>query len=595
MVDSTIRLTTVDLILTTYLTSLMSDILNLKLQSYRSQINEIVKDLHHLTIGIGHQELAKTISDLRNRINEPFMFVIVGEVKAGKSSFINALLGAEKEIAKVAPQPMTDTIQQIIYGEKEELISINPYLKKITQSIDILKEIAIVDTPGTNTIVEHHQEITERFIPASDLIVFVFEAKNPYRQSSWDFFDYIHTEWRKKIIFVLQQKDLVAPDALEVNTKGVVEYAQKKGIPQPQVFVVSAKQELEGQTEESGFESVKNYIQDNITGGKAPILKLKNNIEISKNINERIYKGLLLRKKQWNADIEFREDIRHTLSKQEVRSNNQVDVLLENLLNAYDKIANKKEEELQEGLSFFALLRRSIASIFTKKASAKDWLEGLVKEMERDLDQAMRSRLDTGVVDLAESIQQMAKIIHLKLQNSQTILRNNHEIFSNIAERRSNVLMDLQKAFANFMSRSENFADKELFPDTKNLSPNIATGSGIAVIGVILATVTNGMVFDITGGILTTIGLLFAGVSSSVKKRKILEGFHTEIAKGRLRMEEEVGSKLKAYIEHIKEKIDDNFDDFDHHLKTEEEQIQVLEQKHLTIHNRLGTIERELA
>ncbi|MBK7009342.1 MAG: dynamin family protein [Saprospiraceae bacterium] len=34
-------------------------------------------------------------------------------------------------------------------------------------------------TPGTNTIVAHHQEITEKFIPYSDLIVFVFEAKNP--------------------------------------------------------------------------------------------------------------------------------------------------------------------------------------------------------------------------------------------------------------------------------------------------------------------------------------------------------------------------------------------------------------------------------
>ncbi|MBL0100328.1 MAG: dynamin family protein [Saprospiraceae bacterium] len=87
------------------------------------------------------------------------------------------MLDTDKEICKVAPMPMTDTIQQILFGEEERIETINPYLKKIYQPVEILREIAIVDTPGTNTIVQHHQEITEKFIPYSDLIVFCFEAK----------------------------------------------------------------------------------------------------------------------------------------------------------------------------------------------------------------------------------------------------------------------------------------------------------------------------------------------------------------------------------------------------------------------------------
>ena len=105
----------------------MDHILNTDLQKYRTQIDQIVKELHDLTIDISHSELEKVVSDLRNRINEPFMFVIVGEVKVGKSSFVNALLGSDKEICKVSPAPMTDTIQQIIYGEKEETIMISPF------------------------------------------------------------------------------------------------------------------------------------------------------------------------------------------------------------------------------------------------------------------------------------------------------------------------------------------------------------------------------------------------------------------------------------------------------------------------------------
>ncbi|HPB54080.1 MAG TPA: dynamin family protein, partial [Saprospiraceae bacterium] len=269
----------------------MNGIIDQKVFAFRSKLEELAKDVHHLTVMIGHEELAETISNLRNRINEPFMFVIVGEVKAGKSSFINALLDVGKEVAMVAPQPMTDTIQQIVYGEKEEIITINPFLKKITQPVDILKEIAIVDTPGTNTIVEKHQEITEGFIPGSDLIVFVFESKNPYRQSAWDFLNFIHSDWQKKVIFILQQKDLMEPADLLINMEGVRKQAESKGMNQPIVFAVSAKMELDGNKEVSGFREVREYIAANITGGRAPYLKLENVLTTLVNIQHRIGHG----------------------------------------------------------------------------------------------------------------------------------------------------------------------------------------------------------------------------------------------------------------------------------------------------------------
>lgn len=573
----------------------MSQLINQDLQVHRLQINEIVKDLHELTIKIDHQDLAKMVSDLRNRINDPFMFVIVGEVKAGKSSFINALLATGREIAKVAPQPMTDTIQQIIYGTEEQHIQVNPFLKKILLPVDILKEIAIVDTPGTNTIEENHQEITEGFIPASDLIVFVFESKNPYRQSAWDFFDYIHSDWRKKIIFVLQQKDLMRPEDLEVNINGVKEHALKKGIDAPQVFAVSALDEIEGRQETSGFDNVRQYIADNITGGQAPKLKLQNNVSTCQGINERIKTGLDLRQKQYKADVEFREDIRQTLQEQEVKSLKQVDILLENLLAGYDRITLKKQKELTAGLSFFSLLRRSFSSIFSKKASAKEWLEGLAKDLEEELNKELSQKLQDGVTDLADSIQQMAKIIDLKIRNSQTILKNDHDIFSDIAERRSNVLKELQEAFSKFINRSENFTDEELFPDKQALSPNLATGSGIAAIGLILAAVANGAVFDITGGVLTAVGLLFAGVSTSGKRRKIIQGFDKEIANGREKMSAEVDHKLKTYIKNLKERIDANFEKFDLLLEKEEKQIEDLLTEHQAIENRLNDLHQGLA
>ncbi|MCI5080914.1 MAG: dynamin family protein [Saprospiraceae bacterium] len=568
-----------------------TNLINQDIQVYRAKIDEIVKDLHEMTIQIGHAELAKTVSDLRNRIHEPFMFVIVGEVKAGKSSFINALLDTGKEITKAAPQPMTDTIQQIIYGEQEEVLTINPYLKKIMHPVEILKEIAIVDTPGTNTIIEHHQEITESFIPASDLIVFVFEAKNPYRQSAWEFFDYIHADWRKKIIFVLQQKDLLSEEDLQVNKKGVEDHAVKKGIAEPHVFAVSAKLEQDGKAEESGFTKVRDYISEHITGGKAPVLKLQNNVSTSLNIGERIRKGLDLRAAQYKADLAFREDIKETLELQEKQSFKQVDLLNENIVNAYDRITQQKAKELKDGLSFFSLLRRTVSGIFSKKTSIKEWLESLAQELETELNTELKSRLDNGVVDLAESIQQMAKLIDLKIRNSKTILSNDHDIFTRISDKRNAILKDLQETFSEFMNKSDNFTDEDLFPDKKGLSPNLATGSGIAGISIILAMVVQNSVFDVTMGVLTTIGILFAGISTSAKRRKIVEGFKKEISKGKTQLQQQIDERLKAYIENLKEKIDGNFKDFDAMLEKEEQQIQKLEDQYLDIETRLKELQ----
>lgn len=572
----------------------MNKLIDQQLNAKRSQLDEVVKNLHELCIQIDQQELATTVSDLRIRIHDPFMFVIVGEVKSGKSSFVNALLDAGREITQAAPQPMTDTIQQIVYGEKEETIEINPYLKKIMIPVDILKEIAIVDTPGTNTIVEHHQEITESFIPASDLIVFVFEAKNPYRQSAWDFFNFINDEWKKKIIFVLQQKDLLNEADLNVNIEGVKTYAQKKGITEPVVFAVSAKQEMEGEKVAGNFGAVRAYITENITGGKAPRLKLINSINTAENINDRIEKGVEIRYAQWVADVDFREDIKKSLIEQEEKSNTQVDILIENLVAAYERLTRQKEQELKQGLSFFSLLKRSLTSIFSKKASIKDWLQELAQNLENDMSTKMDAKLNEGVVNLADSVQQMAKIIDLKIKNSQTILKNDHELFSNIADKRANVLKELQDTFGAFMNQTDSFKDETLFPDKQALSPNLATGSGMAAIGVILMTVTQGMFFDITGGILTTIGVLFAGVSTSSSRRKIITGYRKEVDKGRERIETEISSKLKTYINHLKKRIDANFTSFDELLEKESTTIKTLKDSQQSIHKSLAEMKVDL-
>lgn len=573
----------------------MQESIDPRLKTFTAETESAIKKLYQLTKDISNKELNTTVADILDRISAPFTFVIVGEVKAGKSSFVNALLDAKKDICAVAPSPMTDTIQLITYGEEENIEEVNPHFKRITQPVDILKEIAIVDTPGTNSIVEHHQEITERFIPHSDLIVFVFEAKNPYRQSAWEFLNFINEEWRRKIIFVLQQKDLMEAADLIINIKGVTENAIKKGIENPNVYAVSAKMELDGYKKNSGFIEIRRYISDNITGGKAPYLKIANNINTSFAINEKIGYSLDLRIKQWQYDKEFRNEIKETLENQEGKTKNQIDQLTENLIANYDRITSEKAKELETGLGFMSVMKRSFGSVFGSQENLKDWLSKQAKDFEFKLNSSLKEKLTNGIIDVADNIQTMGKLVHAKIKDSKTILEDSDEIFADIAEKRANVLMDLQKSFSNFLKESENFYDETLTSESSSVAPNLAAGSGIAVVGVILATITNGAVFDITGGILTTVGVLFAGVTLGLKKRKILSGFNSEIEKGRTKLEWEVSEKLKSYTQRIKNRIDDNFYQLDLLLNHEEKTLESLQALKSTINEELSTIKSKIS
>jgi GTPase SAR1 family protein len=567
---------------------------NPQLAALRHQTDEAVKNLHLLTTHIANEPLAHTVNNLRTRLQEPFLFVVVGEVKAGKSSFVNALLGGTEEICRVAADPCTDTIQQILYAPEASEVAINPYLKKIYRPAEILKEIAIVDTPGTNTIAAQHQQITEEFVPGSDLVIFVFEAKNPYRQSAWDFLDYIHNDWKKKVIFVLQQADVMEFNDLVVNTNGTTKLAKEKGIENPQVFCVSARWEKDGKQEISGFKTLRHYINENITAGQAPLLKLKSNIETAKNINEKIANALHTRTQQYEADQLFRTEIKKTLDDQELKTHFQVQKLIDKLQLAYDNITQRGEMQLSEELNFFTLTKNAVMGIFGKQTPTAQRLQALTQTMGAELNAALNTQLHDGVIDIAESIQNMAKIIDLKIQNSQTILSQNHEIFSDIADRRAKVLQELQATFAEFLKRSDTFLTADVLNKNISVASNLATGGGLAIVGVVIATVTQTAIFDITGGILTTLGLLFAGVTVSLKRQKIILQYQQEVANGKQRLQTEISTKLKTYASFVKQKIDENFINFDALIQQETQQLAQLNAEHKTVATELQNIATQL-
>jgi len=124
----------------------------------RSQLGTALGSLVILAQQIGApQATLRNLQSLAANLSQPFLFVVVGEVKAGKSSMLNALFG--RDFCKVDVLPATDRIYVFKYGDNEHDVQVSEHVTTRYRPIDFLKDFNIVDTPGTNTIVANHQEI----------------------------------------------------------------------------------------------------------------------------------------------------------------------------------------------------------------------------------------------------------------------------------------------------------------------------------------------------------------------------------------------------------------------------------------------------
>ena len=173
------------------------------------------------------------------QLDELFLIVIAGEFNAGKSALINALLG-EKVLAEGAT-PTTSRVTLVRWGERPAEQVVDESFAIYTHPLPLLKELNIVDTPGTNAIIRQHERLTAEFIPRSDLVLFVTSADHPLTESERQFLERI-LAWGKKIVFVLNKVDIFESDsALQEVRDFILKHTATLLGGQPQLVPVSAK------------------------------------------------------------------------------------------------------------------------------------------------------------------------------------------------------------------------------------------------------------------------------------------------------------------------------------------------------------------
>ncbi|MGE5252782.1 MAG: dynamin family protein, partial [Planctomycetaceae bacterium] len=231
-----------------------------------------------------------TLRDSIQQLDELFLLVVVGEFNSGKTAVINALLG--QKLLEEGVTPTTTQIHLIRHGAPQKTGGSGDQVL-ITFPVEFLTAMTIVDTPGTNAVIRHHEAITDQFVPRSDLVLFVTSADRPFTESERIFLGRIR-DWGKKVVFVIN-KIYILENAEEIAKVRdfVHENARLLLGVTPAGFALSARGALRGKQgearlwQESRFAPFEEYLHQTLDESSRLRLKLLNPLGVGTRLAEK--------------------------------------------------------------------------------------------------------------------------------------------------------------------------------------------------------------------------------------------------------------------------------------------------------------------
>ncbi len=449
------------------------------------------------------------------------LLVVVGEVKAGKSSFINALL--REDVCEVAPGPCTTGIQELIYGPQWRVDVLGESWQRVWLPKDVLREISIVDTPGTNSIVKSHQTITENYIPQSDLVVFVFSAVNPHTESAWEMLTLIKKDWHRKIVFVLQQSDRATQRELSTNLEHVRQYAKERQVESPAIFILSAKREMEG-IPENAFAEFRSFLQDTIACGEAWRIKVEGSYQTIRSVMTRLLAHLRGEKIALDDERAFYQGLLCQVDAREDKAKGLKTLIVDKLAATYSTLARQSEDEFAKGLGVGRLVRGAIPFLRDKDTDA--WLRELKGGFEKSARREIKAEAAQVSMDLFNEMRTMMEDL------TQSIARRQERIRADVTfPKATDQLGTLQKLQAKLdgVRIDENILRGKA-AETTDVRKLAVAGSLLVILGVVVAAFSPVLWMDITGGIFLGTGIFLVAVGLFWRRNTVLKDFKQRLS-----------------------------------------------------------------
>jgi small GTP-binding protein len=301
--------------------------------------------------------LLKNVDDLREMF---YIVSVIGEFNAGKSSFINALLG--DEILPMGITPTTEVIELVRYGSSKgdaPILRENDQVREWVHPNVGERGVVIVDTPGSGSVFAKHDRIAKDFLSRSDLVIFLLSAKRAFAQTEKSYLE-MARDYGKKIILVINQIDLLEAKERKDVEAFVKQQASEMLALTPPLFAVSAKDALKGKrtglfglggTDTSGMDSVRQYLYDTFRRVAPAKQKLYAQLDFGTSVTRKYQKQVQERLDLVTNDERQAVQLREEVDKQANSLRTQLDTSMQELERVFDGMRARGNHFISKYLS----------------------------------------------------------------------------------------------------------------------------------------------------------------------------------------------------------------------------------------------------
>lgn len=385
----------------------------------------LLTDIATTLAGIGdHTEgdrrrLQDVAQDLREAF---FLVVIIGEFNAGKSTFVNALLG--DELLPMGITPTTETIEFIRYGEttNRKPTTLQDGIRQWIHPNTGAQGVAIIDTPGTGSVFQKHERIAKEFLHRSDLVIFVISAKRAFAETERLYLE-LAKNYGKKIILVVNQIDLLEPGEQAEVRRFIERQAEELLDLRPLIFMVSAKKGLAAArtpgtpASDSGIDAVQAHLRGVFHEAPPAQQKLLSQLDMAERIVRSTLDQLQGRTDLVSADTGKVRDVQRELEQQALGLDTQLNAARAEIDRVFEGIR-------QRGISFIDqhLSIRQIGRVPRREVLQAEFQDKVIGRTVRDIDDATAAYIN-AVVDqsrrywrsIIDRLNQLAELVEQEL------------------------------------------------------------------------------------------------------------------------------------------------------------------------------------
>lgn len=513
------------------------------------------------------------------RLDELFLIVVVGEFNAGKSALVNALLGTK--VLQEGVTPTTTRVTLVKYGDKIQESSTLDDVAQIAYPLDFLRELNIVDTPGTNAVIRKHEQLTRDFIPRSDLVLFVTSADRPFTESERQFMEHIR-EWGKKLVLVINKRDLIETEQEADQVRRFVQdnATQLLGVL-PEVFFVSAKRESTGSQLTGGMDALQRYILSWLDQAARLQVKFSNPLGVADQVLKRTESVIEQEKQSLAQDVEtadhverevqsYEKDIRNELEPRLAEVDNLLYRLESRGLDFFDRnIRLTKVTDLARGDRFRTMFEREVLAgvpqeIDQRTRNVVDWLvEKDLREWQNILTYLQRRRVsaDQLVGDLTTSFDmRRTALLESTTEAAQTVV-STYDAEKESREMGSHVEMAVaQTALAE---------------------------AGAVGLGTLVSVAVSSVALDVTGVLLAGVVAILGLFIIPYKRQQAKDRFKEKIRDLRTRLGNVLSAQFKAEADRTVTRIREGITPYTRFIRAEKERIAETEQRLTSARNGL--------